>query len=222
MKKRFFSLALCLALALGVAAIGDRQPPTPPKVQHSIERLYSHRIAYLKDHEREGYCTGTAVGPHALMTALHCDRGQIDTISLDLSVSEYHILGYASDGRDHIIYLLDGPAFTKFVKVRPAKKISNGDHVFFYGDPQGGYPSLRRDGTVVSDVLDGDWSEIDLAAGTHSFSFESIPGDSGSAIYNDAGEIVGLVTYSRQYYDLKYATGFELNFPQETLDAVAQ
>lgn len=175
-------------------------------------------ITYFDDKGRvDGYCTGTAVGPHALLTALHCDEGESDTISLDLSVRKYHINGHLYDGRDHIIYHLDGPEFKNIVtiKERPAKL---GEEVVSYGNGHRDYPSHTYVGRVVVDDNGGDISDIDAADQVACFSLPVVSGDSGSAVYGKDGSLVALVTYGNDVH----AVGFALNFSKDELAMIAQ
>lgn len=224
-------LALCLAclmMFLGCAVSCKKSTISQivPTIQTTVspERKYAHVINYIDENEQEtGQCTGTTIGPHAILTALHCDPlGKRLTIRLDLATNDYHVVKGYIDGRDHLIIILDGPAFTNIApfKFRPAVM---GEHVFTYGFGGWSYPSHRYDGHIIADVDGGDDSDVDKAAGIINFSFAPIPGDSGSAIYGDDGSIVGLITYSRHRKgETTYGTGFELNFRQEIYDAISQ
>ena len=178
---------------------------------------------YVSDSDQpEGLCTGTAVGPHALLTALHCDRGETDTISLDLSVQKFHIIGTAYDGRDHIIYHLDGPAFTHYVVIKQREAVL-GETITSYGDGHQDFPQHTYYGTVITDDNGGDTSEIDQADGTRVFSIPVVPGDSGSAVYGRDGDIVALVTYGGTTDEgQNNAVGFALNFKPEVLEEIKQ
>ena len=221
-----------VVLVLGAALLGLLSlAPSRPKYNHAPitpERKATHMIKYYEDEDKgignpSGLCTGTAVGPHALLTALHCDEGEIDVISLDLAVQKYHIVGYIYDGRDHIIYHLDGPAFKDFVTIQE-REAKVGETVTSYGDGRGDFPQHTYFGKVIEDSNGGDTSEIDMAAVAHVFSLPVIPGDSGSAIYGTDGDIVALVTYSNSndYTGTKEAVGFALNFSAEELEMIRE
>ena len=221
-----------VVLVLGAALLGLLSlAPSRPKYNHAPitpERKATHMIKYYEDEDKgignpSGLCTGTAVGPHALLTALHCDEGETDVISLDLAVQKYHIVGHIYDGRDHIIYRLDGPAFKDFVTIQE-REAKVGETVTSYGDGRGDFPQHTYFGKVIEDSNGGDTSEIDMAAGAHNFSLPVIPGDSGSAIYGTDGDIVALVTYggSNEYTGTKEAVGFALNFSAEELEMIRE
>ena len=136
MKKVLLPFALGIALAL--LCVFSPAPTKHAPALITPERRATHMITYYEDSAsgnsvRSGLCTGTAVGPHALLTALHCDEGQSDTFSLDLAVRKYKIIGHIYDGQDHIIYHLDGPAFTEFVTIKEREAVL-GEAVTSYGD----------------------------------------------------------------------------------------
>lgn len=188
----FFKKALKVAVVLFVVASvinvheHFKQKPIEPMTP---QRRASHRIKYDR-----GSCTGTAIGPHAILTASHCNKDEsTDTIHLDLSVKDFHIEKTLTDGRDHDIYLVDA-TLTNFVpyKVRPSKM---GEHTHLYGSGGGEYPPERKDGFRV------EWddpSDIDAADGIVHFTEPVIPGDSGSAVFNDDGTIAAVTTYLYQ------------------------
>lgn len=214
-----------LALILMLCGCCPKRPvQTVPYNPITPERKATHMITYYaKDNdsitEPEGACTGTAVGPHALLTALHCDEGKYTTIRLDLYQEKFHIIGIAVDGRDHIIYHLDGPALKNVVMINEREAIL-GERVISYGDGKTDYPQHTYVGRVIEDVNGGDTSELDAVQGTHCFSLPVKPGDSGSAIYGVDGSIVALVSLGD--FEHGAAVGFSLAFSPEVLDEIKQ
>jgi hypothetical protein len=149
-------------------------------------------VVFLRGTRAVGECTATAIGPHALLTASHCNKDdKLTKIHLDLVLNDYHIQKTLTDNRDHDIYLIDGPPLHNFVeyKVRPAK---SWERVHIYGDGEGQYPPRRLDGIKLP--FD-DFSEIDQSQGVVRFGMEVIPGDSGSAVIAEDGSIVAVTTY---------------------------
>lgn len=186
------------------------------------ERKATHMLTYLnKDGKPAAGCTGTAVGPHALLTAVHCDEGEYTHIRLDLSRHVYNIIGAVTDGRDAIIYHLDGPEFKNYVTIRQ-REARIGESVISYGDGGRDYPQHTYTGKVIADANGGDTSDVDAADGTHCFSIPVIPGDSGSAVYGADGAMVAIVTYSQgtDTEDVGEAVGFALNFTPEQLEQI--
>lgn len=186
------------------------------------ERTATHMIAFYNGNSTAGYCTGTAVGPHALLTASHCTDEGYTTISLDLSVKKYHIIGKVEDGSDHTIVHLDGPAFTDIVTIKE-RQARIGEVVTSYGDGGRDFPQHTYFGHVIKQGNGGDTSELDARDGMATFDIPVIPGDSGSAVYGTDGDIVALVTYSDtdEEENIHQAVGFALSFTPEQLRIIS-
>lgn len=198
--------AFLTAALLSAVNIYQHFKPRPVEPM-TTERRAAHRVSYGR-----GYCSATAIGPHALLTATHCDpKGHVSTIHLDMVMGDYHIEKILTDGRDHDIYLIDGPALTNTVeyKVRPTKV---GEHTHLYGSGQGCYPPRRLDGVRVDY---DDPSDVDADHGVVKFTEPVIPGDSGSAVFNDDGTIGAVTTYLLD--GESYLWGFASD-PDTTLD----
>lgn len=150
-----------------------------------------HWIVMVTPEEKAG-CTANAIGPHALLTAQHCDLPgavlHIDGLPFDFPVVEKEY-----DGHDHMILIVGGVTFKDRIgyNVQPP---SMGEHVHLWGNPRGirdqyreglyaGQMELQGDDVLVKDA------PVDM------FVMSIQPGDSGSAILNDDGQIVGIVTY---------------------------
>lgn len=183
--------------------------PTTPQQRAS-------HFLYLQGRYDEGLgvCTGTAIGPHAILTAAHCDKkNEVKSVLVDFSPEEHSVLGTVYDGRDHAIILVGGTPFTNIESVVIAEaKIS--EAVTIYGVGGSTYPPLAKFGSIT-DCQDP--SDLDAAAGQFCASIHSIPGDSGSAIYNSDGYIVGIVTYLDQYVEPTGTVGYALNFTAKQL-----
>ncbi len=182
---------LLLATLIFVGCAPKRLPV--PKPVDLVTQRATHMVSFMDGEEKKGLCTATAIGPHALMTASHCNKDEkLTTIHLDVVLNGFHIQKTLTDDRDHDIYLIDGPALQNTLpyKVRAAKP---GEHVHLYGNGGGEYPARREDGVRLA--FD-DPSEIDNSEGIVEFSLKVIPGDSGSAVVsNEDGSIVALTTY---------------------------
>lgn len=208
------------AIALGAILLflGLQSPSATP------QQKASHMIVMLGDDgEGVGTCTATAVGPHALMTAEHCDtdKDAFPTINIDLSTRSYNILDRVKDGRDHLLLYVDGPAFRNIETVS-TRTPQIGDKVYIHGNGGREYPSRRLSGEVIPDT---DPSDVDEDAGIFRTDIPVIPGDSGSAVYAADGKIVGVVTYGWDessflgLYPKLQNKNFSLAFTQEQLDA---
>jgi hypothetical protein len=214
----FLSWGLILLAIFGVPKHTKHRLVLQPIAAMSKQQLASHSLL-LKDEDGEtlGMCTGTAIGPHALLTAEHClERGGVKKISPDLATEDHNILAVAGDGRDHVLLLLDGSPFTNYITVKPGTAKLK-DLVNMYGAGGGEYPPAHKSGHVV-DCQDP--SDVDTNAGIVCTTLPIIPGDSGSAVYEADGEMVGIVTYSdteRPYTNVDFA----LNFSQKMYNDAA-
>lgn len=206
---------LVLALLLCAASFGCYAPPpqlSETKVFTPQQRA-SHRIAfYDNEKSQDAICTATAIGPHAILTATHCNEGDVDSlIRVDLSRTYYHILAADNDGRDHVLYLLDGPAFTYLAEYDTAKARhpAVGDVVNYYGSGKGIYPLTETTG-IAARTLDP--SDVDEDLRLNLYAGHAIPGESGSAIYDKNGVIVGVLSYGITINKKEYFGAFELGF----------
>lgn len=135
-------------------------------------------------------CSATAVGPHALLTASHCEAAT-DDIYLQGKDKPAHIEGHIRDGHDHTIYLLSGITFSVYSTVDLNGNLQQGDDVFMFGNP-GMWSDVFRRGymagkTQHTSLFGSSPTEIMFdMAGWH--------GDSGAAIFSTGGAIVGVVT----------------------------
>jgi len=189
----------------------------PPAVVEPKQELATHMIMFLdKVGEPDAQCTGTAIGPHAFMTAAHCNDGinPDDMIQIDLSVKHFQLIAVSNDHRDHVIYLTDA-TFTNYVDVRE-RPANAKEPVHMWGDGEGTFPPRELSGKVLHQ---DDKSDIDAGDDAHEYSLNVIPGDSGSAIYGNDGAIVALVTYRHDsFFGLRHtAKGFGLAFSPEAL-----
>jgi len=205
---------LRLMLSFVFLFVVTRPHSTPPDPK---QELAAHMIIFLDKHgEPDAQCSGTAIGPHAFMTAAHCNDSNEpdDIVRIDLSTKRFNLIAVNSDHRDHVVYLTDA-TFVNYVDVteRPAK---DKEPVHMWGCGEGTFPPRELDGRVAKQ---DDKSDIDGADDAHEYSLHVIPGDSGSAIYGDDGAIVGLVTYSHTtWFGYRHtAKGFGLAFSPEAL-----
>ena len=211
----FLTLAILALATFGVPTLRlpHRKAVSKPTTK---EQRSSHRIQMLKDKDKLGSCTGTAIGPHAILTAEHCVEGEPTDLRIDLATEKHEIIAASFDDRDHVILILGGSPFTAFEEPVLTKAVI-GETVTIYGAAGGTYPPTPRYGKVLDC---DDPSDLDAAAEEACYSFEAIPGDSGSAVYNTKGQVVGIVTYRVEDSDTGEVTGigFSLHYSQKILD----
>lgn len=224
MKKRLIMLLLVL-LGLGVLGVNHR---IVPERAITLQQKSSHMIQFLgKTGRTTSVCTVTAVGPHAIMTAMHCNWGVAsgtNEITLDMSTRHYHILLGIADGRDHIIYLIDGPPLQHYlpayslINVKPTHE---DEKVYIFGDGGQTYPPRKLEGQIDIIAQRNDVSDVDSSEKMTWYTLQAIPGDSGAAIFGADGRVVGLVTYrTHEEDDVTGSAGFALDFPENVITAV--
>lgn len=195
----------------------------------NAQRKATHLIEFIEKNDQTGeqkviqLCTGTAVGPDALLTDEHCIFGANSTVTMDLSPRVYTVVAAIADGRDHVILHILDANFKNTVHI-VSREAKLGEHVRMYGNGEGDFPSHALHGVVIRDDYEGDLSDVDTYVGTACYSFRVVPGDSGSAVYGDDNEIVGLVSLGRGFgeHPFDYATGYALNFTPEQIEMVSK
>lgn len=216
------TLLLLIGLSISIHSCSRKHPVAP-----SIQQRSQHMIVFLnKSGRTDALCAGTAIGPHAILTAEHCNGGDDpdDAVEFDLSTRHYHLLSEALDGRDHVIYLLDGPAFTNYLdesELVGTKPPQPGEKVFIYGDGLGAYPPRLVRGSVDNASNSADLSDVDAGAHAVWYTLAAKHGDSGSAIYAEDGRVLGLLTYGFDAEDRespsKRVVGFALAFSPKVI-----
>jgi hypothetical protein len=175
-------------------------------------------------------CSATAAAPHILLTASHCNENTDEhytMLTLDYSTQKFHVLAELKDKRDHVLYLLDGPAFTNYVPMidvlRTHSAPDDNADVVVFGDGEAVYPPRPLYGYIDSEADAADFSDVDKADGIHYYVLAVQHGDSGSAVYDlKTGQILGVLTYGLDEHDTDtadHAVSFALQFPA---DAEAQ
>ena len=125
----------------------------------------------------DGMCSGTLVGPNKLLSASHCFQGGR---LLTVNMVPVNVVQYQHDGKDHALITLD-TTFPSHARVNFGG-MAQGERVFMYGNPSGQADMLRR-GYVAGTVAQGTMLDLPVSQG-----------DSGAAIFNERGEVVGVLT----------------------------
>lgn len=156
---------------LAISAVLATACCTVPKIQTSEQSTYTIEFA-------QGHCSGTAISENVILTAAHCFETD-EAISFKLNGRQAKVKKIARDGNDHILVMVDISFAHKARLSTKASKV--GDKVYYYGNPgiknqyRAGYVSGHKDGAMLLDV-------------------NSWRGDSGAAIFNEQGQIVGVVS----------------------------
>ena len=103
------SWALVLAGARGIQRFHAKHPRLQthyPSASIQSQHLSTYKIGIsdILDSDEKGHCSATAVGPHTLLTAGHCD---LNTNKLTLGEEVVTILSVMPDGNDHVLYIVD-------------------------------------------------------------------------------------------------------------------
>lgn len=122
-------------------------------------------------------CSGTAVLPDTLITAKHCtDQGAIKRIDgVDVVV-----MSVKQMAGDTVLVKLASPIFKHWARIH--FQVHQGERVRWFGQPLG-EPDMYRVGYVARA-----WSGAIVIDGT------VCKGDSGSGLFNDKGEVIGVVS----------------------------
>jgi V8-like Glu-specific endopeptidase len=221
--KYFLAFLFAILLVIGVTALVhlDRKlKPSPIVILHSstpsIERQHAatHRIAVYDIHDMVpglGHCSGTAIGPHALLTAQHCFHDS-NLVRLDADKDPIVIKAAFLDGNDHVIYMLDHD-FKDYVDIDQRALITN-EPVHIWGAP-GDNTDVFRIGyfqkleTEEARNEKGERVEGGIDRHLLVFILPVYPGDSGSGVFDAAGNIISVVSMSDTSADTyNYALDF--------------
>jgi S1-C subfamily serine protease len=186
MKK--FIAALFVLSGLQIAKAEDASAPvdqkvvelriTRPELGDAANSRFKHKKENMTGH---GVCSGSFIDDQGdILTAGHCaaDAIEIDVITYDqrryqatiVATTSVHDLALLHIDRRHTAYF------------DPATDVAQGETIFILGSP------LAFTGTLSTGIIakvDGDVLLLDCGV---------LPGNSGSAVYNTRGEMVGVAT----------------------------
>lgn len=187
MRSLLILIALAVGGCVGCASVSDIRAVT---LQYQLE---------------DGECSGTAVGPHTILTAAHCFTGNEKEITINGRPTR--IVDSATDGSDHLLLHVDA-TFELWAKVGPAPHV--GDVVCVNGNP-GELQNMYRCGRVSGSVKDA--TLYDLAA---------YFGDSGAGIFDKEGRLVSTISALSSQNDffgkggqIQFAVSYPLAFTEE-------
>ena len=152
LRRVLFGAAIIFASMYGVASA-----QSSVVIDKVYSEVYHTRQATVAE---VSYCSATAIGPLALLTATHCELGTDEIVlqgkdgapDVDLKIERV-----VRDGYDHtIMYVspiaLAGYVFPAFASVDLAHKFGRGDDVFLIGNPHG-FSNIFRKGYVSGATL---------------------------------------------------------------------
>lgn len=181
----------------------------------SVQKAHksTHSIATVTITGGKTTCSGTAVGPHALLTASHCEAPS-DELFLDDAIKPVHILRIIRDDLDHSIFIVDKP-FEDYVSISE-RKLEQGEQVFLFGNP-GPFSDVYREGYFAG-YAKYRYAPVQL------FDVNTFHGDSGAGIFDKSGKLVavmtGRFTLGESTDIAHFANGFPLIFSAAQLAAI--
>jgi hypothetical protein len=184
--KSLLSMLLALSMAISPSLACANNMPKP--VMTTTHRIEMTIVTSTGDGpvKRRDICSSTAIGPHALLTATHCDLGA-STVNVD--GTEAAIMARLTDDSDHTIYMLN-ITFGDYAKFGKAVKV--GDEVWLRGNPDG-MNQLVRYGHFSGPIVIDD-EKTSRKVGVLLFDINGWQGDSGSAIFDKHGKIVAVTS----------------------------
>lgn len=208
MKK--FLLLVVLGLSLPAFAIS-------PAIIKAHKASYQIGQATIAEGSR---CSATAIGPHALLTATHCEL-PTDDLYIRGEDGPFTVIARIRDGQDHSILLLKGVTFADYVEV-DQKSLQVTDDVFTIGNPgdwqdiyQKGYVAgLKVDRSMAAAMGEGEPDKILI-------DIQAFPGESGAGIFNTSGILVAVLSgdqmQTREGVSMDLGFVYFLNFKPEDI-----
>lgn len=143
----------------------------------SVAPEFNPKSAAVRLEFANGICSGTATGPHEVTTATHCLTGRLVAIN----GLPANLTGSRKTGRDVTVIAVDR-TFTSWAKWRDSAPVQ-GERIRYWGNPLG-IADLYRVG-YVSGFYNSGAVLVDVEIGQ---------GDSGAGVYDDRGDLIGVVS----------------------------
>lgn len=218
----FKTFVLVLMLALGLSAPTTEPIQVVAVTKTAIEQQHAttHRIAVYDLEKGDtwnqevGHCSGTVVGPHAILTAQHCFFDS-NLIRLDSEKDPIHIVAAIIDGNDHVIYIVDR-TFKTWASINERPLIPN-ESVHIWGAP-GHNSDVYRSGYFVKYDTEKDLDPA-LKVQFENFILPTFGGDSGSGVFDENGNIVAVTSMGDKSAD---SLDVPLAFTPDQLDAATR
>lgn len=146
------------------------------------------------------HCSATAVAPQVLLTATHCMTRVTKAKPLHVEGVRVGIYRRSDDGYDHTLLTLDGVVFNAPATVAFDATLQQGEPIMIVGNP-GMYRDMVRRGYVAGryDRICAEeqymlQSECRDIADIMVLDLNIFGGDSGSAVFDRHGRVVGLTS----------------------------
>jgi trypsin len=148
-------------------------------------------------------CAATAIGPHTLLTAEHCNEANSNAIYIDTdkdrvkagTINSFTVLSRSFDHQDHMLIDVSGTYFPNYVSLNAnVRTPKQGETYYFWGDPHGTI-DMYREGYVMGAMLFPSDDKVDATGPLYLMNGPAIGGDSGASIYGQDGQLIGIVTF---------------------------
>ena len=214
MKRFLVTMALLFSCLTSLSAL----TPVQKEEQHkaTLEILMINKAL----HAGAG-CSATAIAPHVLLTAQHCDV-ENGLLYLNQNSKPYTngqtVTEKYYDNNDHMSMVVPSVEFKHFITYDASKvrKITQGEHLYFWGNPAlvlNQYREVYATGTFPSTNQDA----VNASGPFEMVSGPVVGGDSGSAIFSaEDGQLVGITTWGLNYG--MFLGSYPLMFTQEQID----
>lgn len=181
--KKFLLFLAILCISLPVFAIS-------PAVVKAHKASYQIGQVTISD---QAICSATAIGPHALLTATHCELPTDELHIRDLD-GPFQVVARIRDGYDHSILLIKGVTFADYVDV-DQKSIEVSQDIFTIGNP-GEWKDVFQKGYVAGLLID---ESMAAAMGQGKppevlIDIQAFPGESGAGIFNTDGVLIDVLS----------------------------
>lgn len=171
----------CLGITVAIGSMFYSPAP------HNAETTAVQATALVAD--TEGHGTGVVVGPNLLITAAHVvgTNNSVEITFANGRLATGRVLWSGRPGHDvALVEVTTGNIAPAQVQCR---KPSMGERIFTHGYPSGA-SKVTAWGRVASDVSP---AGANIPEGAVMLDLTVIPGDSGGGVWNEHGELIGLV-----------------------------